>query len=357
MSSHCRTGIIVPAMPLAAMPLAAMLLAAMVVTIIGGCGGNARPGPEPPPVPPPVDTAIIKGRVVKADRTTEPLPGSLVTMSTGQFAYADTLGEFIVRDVPVGDGTVEFTVDSISNPDYGSQTIAGVGVSKNDNPDNAPSVTVAVLPINLSQPQAITITPDQATIDLNGEIQFAAPVSGSAGLLQVQPTWYLTTNAGNIDRNGKFTALNVGSAMVVATSGNISALANVVVTPSRPPNISTFLVDPSNLSSSGGTVNVTAAINDGDGLRSVEAQVVDPNNWQTNYAMDLVEGTSPKDGTYRLSLTIDPNDIRQNQEDATRPLTYSIRVVAEDNAGNTSASGFKDVVVAGIDEPIPPPPI
>jgi len=143
----------------------------------------------------------------------------------------------------------------------------------------------------------------------------------------------------------------------LATSGNISALANVVVTPSRPPNISTFLVDPSNLSSSGGTVNVTAAINDGDGLKSVEAQVVDPNNWQTNYAMDLVEGTSPKDGTYRLSLTIDPNDIRQNQEDATRPLTYSIRVVAEDNAGNTSASGFKDVVVAGIDEPIPPPPI
>ncbi len=295
--------------------------------------------------------------MVKADRTTESLPGSLVTMATGQFAYADTLGEFIIRDIPVGDGAVELTADTISDPNYGSQTVAGIGVTKNDNPDNAPSVTVAVLPIGLGQPQTITITPSQATIDLNGEVQFVAPVSGSGGLLHVQPTWYLTTNAGNIDRDGKFTALNVGTGIVVATSGNISAQANILVTASRPPDISTFLVDPANLNSSGGTVTITAGINDGDGLKSVQAQVVDPNNQQTDYAMALVAGTTPKDGTYRLNLTIDPNDVRENQDDATRPLTYSIRVIAEDNAANTSASGFKDVVVAGIDEPIPPPPI
>jgi hypothetical protein len=209
----------------------------------------------------------------------------------------------------------------------------------------------------VGQPQTITITPSQATIDLNGEVQFVAPVSGGGGLLQVQPTWYLTTNAGNIDRDGKFTALNVGTGIVVATSGNISAQANILVTASRPPDISTFLVDPANLNSSGGTVTVTAAVNDGDGLKSVQAQVVNPNNQQTDYAMALVAGTTPKDGTYRLNLTIDPNDVRENQEDATRPLTYSIRVIAEDNAANTSASGFKDVVVAGIDEPIPPPPL
>lgn len=334
-----------------------MVLAAMAVTLLAGCGGSSQPGPAPPPPPPPVDTAIVKGRVVKADLTTEAIPGSLVTMATGQFAYADTLGEFIVRDVPVGSGSVEFTVDSISDPDYGSQIVSSIGVTKNDDPDKAPSVTVAVLPIRLGQPQTITITPGQATIDLKGEVQFVAPVSGATGLLLVQPTWYLTTNAGNIDRNGKFTALNVGAGTVVATIGSISAQANVIVMPPGPPDISSFLVDPPNLNSSGGTVTITAAVNDGDGIKSVIGQVVDPNNQQTNYPMGLVSGTTPKDGTYRLSHTIDPNDVRENQEDATRPLTYSIRVVAQDNTGNTSASGFKDVVVAGIDEPVPPPPL
>ena len=38
-----------------------------------------------------------------------------------------------------------------------------------------------------------------------------------------------------------------------------------------------------------------------------------------------------------------------------RTLTYGIRVHAVDNTGASSVSSLKNVTVAGVDQPIPPP--
>ncbi len=333
----------------------AIVVLVLAIVIVAGCGGDAAP-PGPPP-PAPVDTGTITGRVIKADNTTEALGGSLVSLSTGQSTVADAQGDFTIQDVAVGTGAVELTVDTVSDPAYGTQTVSGVGISKGQ----TTAITVAVLPLALALPYNINVTPSQATVDINGEIQFAAPVNSASGRLSVQPTWYLTNDIGVIDVNGRFTALKQGTGTVVATSGNISAEGNILVTPARAPEITSVLVSPLALNASGGYVTVTAAVNDGNGLEVVRAEMVDPNNNEQTYSLQLVSGTT-KDGTYRSQdnqtthdILIDPNLIRQSQEDATQPLTYSIRVYARDKSGQTAVSEFFDVVVAGIDAPGPPP--
>ncbi len=326
------------------------ILVVLVVSIVPGCSGG---GDDPAPPIPVVDTGTIQGRVVKADNPNESIPGSRVTTSTGQSVLADAQGNFVINNVPVGAGTVNLTIETISDPAYSAQTLANIGIAK----DQVTAVTVAVLPIALGLPYAITISPGVAAIDRNGEVQFAAAIQGAGGQLAIQPTWYLTGGIGIIDVNGRFTGFDVGTATVVAITGSISAQAQVTVTESRPPQITTLLVNPTSLPSSGGTVTVTAAVNDGDGLKNngVKAEVVDPLNNVTTHSLALVSGTSLKDGTFRADILIDPNLIRQSQEDATRALTYSIRVTAEDNSGAKTESGFQDVSVAGIDEPGPPP--
>ncbi len=326
----------------------AIVVSLLAIVIVAGCGGDAAP--PPPPAPAPVDTGTITGRVIKADSTTEALPGSRISLSTGQSTVADAQGDFTIEDVPVGTGTVELTVDTIANPNYGTQTVSGVGLAK----DEETTITVALLPLALESPYNINVTPSQATVDVNGEIQFSAPVNSASGLLGVQPTWYLTNDIGVIDVSGKFTALKQGTGTIVATSGNISAQGSITVTASRAPEITSVLLSPRQLNASGGYVTVTAAINDGDGLKVVRGEVVDPNNNELTYKFGLVSGTA-KDGTYRRDIPIDPNLIRQNQEDATSPLTYSIRVYAKDYTGKIAVSEFFDVVVAGIDQPAPPP--
>lgn len=326
------------------------VLVVLVLSTMSGCGGGDDGGAPPIVV---VDTGTITGRVVKADNPTVSLAGSRITVSTGETAVADAQGNFTIDDVPVGTGTVTLTVESIGDPAYSTQRVSGIGIAK----DQITAVTVAVLPIAVGLPYTIVINPGSAVIDRNGEVQFAATVQGAGGYLNVQPTWYLTGPIGVIDVNGKFTALSVGTATVVAIIGSISDQANVTVTASRPPQITTVLINPTSLPSSGGTVTVTAAVNDGDGLKTngVVAEIVDPLNNVTPQVLPLVSGTSLKDGTFRADVTIDPNTIRQSQEDATRALTYSIRVTAEDSSGASTTSDFQDVTVAGIDEPGPPP--
>ncbi len=330
----------------------AFILSLPAVLLVAGCCSNCG-NPPPEPEPGPVDTATVSGRVVKGDNPSVALPNSLVTLSTDQTATTDSSGDFLIEDVPVGSGAIDLTVETISNPNYSNQTVADIGITKGQ----TINITVAVVPIALGLPFSIGISPGQATVDLYGEIQFSAPINGPSGRMEVQPSWYLADDIGTIDSNGKFIALKQGVGTVVATSGYISAQAYVTVTPSRGPQITTVLVDPLSLGASGGTVTVTAAANDGDGLLIVRAEMVDPLANETYHYMALVDGTSYKDGTWRVNINIDPNDVRKTQEDATRPLAYDIRVYAMDYAGNDYESDFYRVTVAGVDEPGSPPPL
>lgn len=341
----------------------AIVLALIALVLMAGCGGSGSGDDGNPPTPPATDTGTVTGRVVKADSPTDPIPSSLVKINAGGTIYSattDNLGEFTLANIPVGDGTIDITAETTNNPDYTNQTLENVTIVKNQ----LTSVTIAVLPLTAGTPFSILVSPGQATVDLNGQVQFSATIESASGELDIQPSWYVVSQIGAIDRNGLFTGLAVGTTSVVAYTGTITDSADVLITASRAPQITSVLIDPDDLDAAGGMFSITAAINDGDGLRSVTAQMVDPLNAVTEIPMPLVAGTSSKDGTFRANIYIDPNDIRSNQEDATQPLTYSIRVIAEDNDingstgfGNRTYSDFYDVVVAGIDEPVPPPPI
>ncbi|MFP3902919.1 MAG: carboxypeptidase-like regulatory domain-containing protein [Armatimonadota bacterium] len=335
-----------------------VVIATVAVLIIAGCGGDGPPQkaqPEPSPQP---DTTTVTGFVVKADAPQEGIPGARVTATssgtaqTAQDAAASDLtdfnGRFRIDDVPVGpSGTVDLMVETVNTSDYGNQKVNNVGISA----DEETNITIAVLPMGLGTPVRLTITPTNETVDLNGIIAFDATIMTTKGEVNVQPTWYLKSNIGEVDATGHFTALNQGEGEVVASIGNIQATANLTVTPSRPPEITTVVVNPKTLDAQGGTVQVTAAVNDGDGLATVEAQVTDPNIQQWNYDMPMVQGTTSRDGTFRTSIDIDPNDIREDEGDATRTLTYSIRVRAVDNRSNETFSDFFDVQVPGLDVP------
>lgn len=337
-----------------------LVVAISLPLIITGCGGDdAGPTPEPPAATP--ETATIVGRVVEADSPLVGIGGAVITVEgvgiaqTAQAdlpsAMSDLNGDFRIDDIPVTEtGTVNLNVETIGTANYGNQKIKDISLTK----DQEVHLTVAVLPLSSGTPVRLTVTPKDETVDLNGIIQFDATVQTTTAEIDAQPTWYLTSDIGTIDVNGHFTALNQGTGEVVATIGGIRDTANVMVTPPRAPQITTVVVDPKVLSAQGGDVQVTAAVNDGDGVDEVIAQIVDPDNNIKEYALSLVSGTTPKDGTYRVTIPIDPNEIRQDQEDATRTLTYSIRVRAKDNRNNQQVSDFHDVTVPGLD--VPPSP-
>ncbi len=339
-----------------------VVIATVAVLIIAGCGGDSppeQPQPEPPPAP---DTGTVRGFVVKADAPREGIAGARVaitgagTAQTAQDAPPYDItnfdGSFRIEDLPVGaTGTVNLLVETVNSANYGNQTVDNVSIAQ----DQETALTIAVLPIGSGTPVRLIVTPAKETVDLNGIIVFDATIMTTTGEVNAQPTWYLKSNIGEVDATGRFTALNQGEGQVVATIGNIQATANLTVTPSRPPEITTVVVNPQTLDAQGGTTQVTAAVNDGDGLARVEAQVIDPNVQQTNYNMPMVQGTTSRDGTFRTGIYIDPNDIRENESDATRTLTYSIRVQAVDNRGNETFSNFFDVKIPGLDVPQPPP--
>jgi hypothetical protein len=152
-----------------------------------------------------------------------------------------------------------------------------------------------------------------------------------------------------------FTAGKAGSGELHAYSGDVSAVAAIEVTPPRPPEVTTFVASPTNYSASGGTLTVTAAVNDGDGVSSVIAEIYAPATAVERLTMPMVGGTT-RDGTYRASWPVPPNSNTPDPSGVQAQMTYSVRVVATDNGGATANSDFADLVVQGLKPPPPPPP-
>ncbi|NLJ36126.1 MAG: hypothetical protein GX358_07860 [candidate division WS1 bacterium] len=339
-----------------------VVLIVLIVAVMAGCSGSTslqKQDKEPPG-----NTGTVVGRVIKADSPGEALPGSRVSTIDGKVStFADAQGDFVLRGVPLGQADtalVGLRAEAVKNASYGAQNVFEVPVTKGGiGSAQVTEIVIAILPLALGQPQSLIIMPSTATVDVRGEVQFSAAVAGLEGEIQVQPTWYLTKPAlGSINPTGLFTAAARGTGQVVAVIGGLSDTAQVTVTASRAPQITSVMVNPSSLAPQGGTVTVSAAINDGDGLRSpdgVWAQLIDPESRSSTHVMSLVEGSSLKDGTFRVEIAINPNLVRHSQEDAMRTLTYGIRVHAVDNTGASSVSSLKNVTVAGVDQPIPPP--
>jgi hypothetical protein len=324
----------------------AIVFAIAALCLLAGCAGP----PPPPAPPPPGDTAKVTGSVVRADNVNAGIRGAQVEARslTGEVLVATTAdgaGQFTLDDIPVGD--IVISADAPAEPDYGSQTVPGIHLNPNDELE----ITITILRLDQAAPTTISLTPQQATVDVRGHVDFNAAVSSSGGVLEALPTYLLSTAIGVVDRTGNFTATQVGTGQLRAVCGTASATASIQVTPARPPAFTTYFVAPQTLRSTGGNVTITAAVNDGDGISLVRAEIYRPDTSVVFAVMPVDPGTAE---TYRVIYPVPPNSNPPDPSGHQASQRYSIRVVAFDNASQSSATSFVDVVVEGVDAPPPP---
>ena len=319
--------------------IAALLLALLALT---GCGGGGGGGTPPPP---PGATGTLAGRVVHADDVNIGIFAATVSVQAAdgtEVAKGTTggNGSFTVDEVPVGQWQV--VVETLSEADYGSQTVPGIVISKKA----TTSLTVTVLRAIDATPTAIYLSPSQATVDVRGQVDFNGAVVSSSGLLNATPIYLVSSSIGTIDTNGNFIATAAGKGQIIAICGGVKATADIEVTDARAPEVTTFLVAPLKLKAAG-TVTITIAANDGDGIKSVEAHIYTPGGEDVQ-SVTLDPRTTD---TYRLVYSVPANSNAPDALGNQAAQRYSIQVIVTDNTNVTTATGFADVTVAGLDAP------
>lgn len=323
--------------------IAALLLALMA---LAGCGGGGDTS-EPPVTP---DTGTLTGTVVRADNPALGISGATVSVRNAagtEIASGTTSvnGAYTITKIPVGQYTV--VVDTLSEADYGSQSLSGVRITKK----TTTSLTITVLRSNSPTPTSISLSPSSVEVDVRGHVDFDAAVYGGGSLMDgVTPIFLLSTNIGTLDKNGNFTATTAGTGQVIAICGDMRATADIKVTNARAPQITTYLVAPLKLKASGGKVTITVAANDGDGIASVVAHIYTPGG-EDSQAVVLDPRTTD---TYRLEYAIPANSNQPDSSGNQAAQRYSLQVVVTDTGGAQTLSDFVDVVVAGLDAPPPP---
>ncbi|MEN6642718.1 MAG: carboxypeptidase-like regulatory domain-containing protein [Armatimonadia bacterium] len=338
-------------LPLAA-TLAAILLA---ILVLGGCGGGDGISHDDGN---PLDTGTISGRVVRADAPTSGISGAsvIVRSETGSplgVATTSTTGAFTVRGIPVGNQTI--VVDTIGEPTYGEQTVTGVPVQK----DLTTSVMVTVLRVDAPAPSVLDLTPEEVEVDLNGSATFTASVRTSSGSLAVTPTFYVTGGVGVVSYDAStkkviFTATREGTGKLRAVCGTVEAESDITVVEAGSPDVSSFLVAPMSLPATGGDVSITVAVTDGDGVKTVQAEIFRPDTTSYRITLPLVLGTQE---TYRATTELPANNNPYGTDGKQNPQTYRVQYIVTDWANQVSTTPtneFVTITVAGLQ--VPPSP-
>lgn len=320
----------------------------LVALTLSGCGGGGEDGG-----PPVVATGSLSGRVVPANAVSAGIAGAEVTIVTSAAgvgtaqtltALTDSQGNYTLSGVPVGPQTV--MAARTSDTTFRSQTIPNVPISAGA----TTRLNIALLRLDQAEPTSVQLSPDSAVVDLNGQAKF----SGAAGTSGITPTYLIVGDIGTVSPNGLFTGTRVGTGELRAYSGSATASADIEVTGPRAPGVTSLLLSPTEFASGGGTLTITAAANDGDGIASVVAEVFPPASSAVRLDMALAAGNA-KDGTYRVTFNVPANSNVPNSSGVQAPMKYSVRVVATDGTGATTTTGFTDVTVAGLRPPPPPP--
>lgn len=342
-------------------------LMAAVAIIAVGCGGGDGDGGEAPP-PPATATGTLNGQVVDASDTNTIVPNAVVTIepvegTTTAQSGARTIttgadGGFAFDDLPAGDWTV--TVATPQSDELGGG-IARAPVTG----DATTTVSLAVLPLGLAAPERIELSPTSATIDVGGRIGYRAQVIGPGGQVYdgIKPTWVVAGGVGQITPDGVFTAERVGSGSVRAYSGSAQRASSVEVVGPRPPQVSSFRVNPQSLAASGGEVLISAAISDGDGVNpeDVIARILPPGGEAIEVQLSV---TNPDnaircpgvpdcfiDASFGATYEVPANDNRPTEDGMQAPQTYAVSIHVTDQRGVSAESEFVEFVVQGIDPP------
>ncbi len=265
-----------------------------VALIAGGCsGGDGNGGDDGDVTPPPTDSGTLNGQVVAASDTRMVVEHADVTITrvgqtdTAQATRTATTGVdggFVFDDLPAGTWAVNVTNPRSERLGTGSARVSIV-------PDRTSTISVAVLPLGLATPERILLDPTSATIDVNGRIAYRAEVIGPGGEVyeDIEPTWVVEGGVGRISPEGVFTAQSVGSGGVRAYSGSAERRSSLTVVGPRPPEISSFRVNPQSLPATGGEILISAAISDGDGSipQDVTAEILPAGGEQNVGPLDV----------------------------------------------------------------------
>lgn len=327
-----------------------------LILLRGGCGGGG--GAVGPP-PPPSGTAQIQGEVRAADNISMTISYAEVTAQPAAVTtITGSLGSFALTNLPAGDITLQ--VNPLQHPSYQAMTLVVPTEA-----GKITRVTVALLPTGTDPPTQITVAPSNPSVEVGGVIGFGSTVTAASGELAVMPSWLLTGDIGYIGATGQFHAQKIGTGVVAAIAGGVSAATNVTVIPPQPPDISTVIVSPFSLPASGGVVSIVAAISDGqgidvdgDGNPLVEARITLPDSSELDPPLPMaLDAGTLQDGTYRTTYQAPPNDNIPNMWGIQAPQTYTVHVRAWDTVGTSATSDPYDFTVQGVEAPpVPPPP-
>lgn len=336
----------------------------IVVAVISvGCGGGEGEGGAAPP--PPLSTATLTGTVVAADNTQLKFANAVITVvGTGRQGVTAADGSFTMQNLPVGTWQVE--VQTPDSEQYGTAT-AQVTLD----PNKVTRVNFAVLPLDASTPEEILLDPTSATVDLNGRVIYRTQLVGpnNEPLEGLKPTWVVSGGIGTVTPDGVFIAQTVGNGTVTAFAGPAQRTATVQVVAPRPPQISSFRVTPRTLPATGGTVFLSAAISDGDGIfvRDVTAEIYTPDNDVVELQMQVTnaETAIPYEGltncwlnaSFGVEFQVPANDNQPTPDGVQAAEDYSARIIVRDRSGAVTESQFVDFTVEGIDAPPLRPPI
>jgi hypothetical protein len=189
--------------------------------------------------------------------------------------------------------------------------------------DSGGLTTTSAVTVVVNQNPSISVTPANASVNLNGSQQFSAVMNDQFGPLANQPTFtWAATGGGTIDQTGKFSAGNVagGPFNVTATSGTVVGTASITIVDAAP-TVAVAAAATPNPTTATQTILTVLGSDDG-GEASLQY------TW-------LLIGTPPAGVTFSDNGT---NSAKTSVATFSKSGSYDFRVTIQDTAGQTVVS-------------------
>jgi len=324
-----------------------ILLVAILALVGCGGGGGVGSGSQGPAQP--AGDVTIQGRVIAADNPAWAFAQARVTvLPSGQSATTNTSGQFALLQVPSGTLTLE--VNPANSPNYQAAAVIIPTV-----PGDQVNLSVALLPATAEEPTIIALAPLGIAVEVGSQVQFQAAIVTESGTTAFVPTWLAVGPAGAITPAGLFSATTPGTSDIYAFSGAASNSTTISVLPVQAPEITEVIVNPQTLTASGGTITITSACTDGQGVDTVLATIYYPGGAVDQVGLGRVAGTA-RDGSYRATYEVPANSNIPDPDGVQAPQTYYLQIAATDIDSRLRLSELVTFEVAGLEPPPPPPP-